>query len=260
MYPILFRIGPIAIPGYGVALMVGFLVSMYLAEKNASRFDIPKKKLSDLFPNIILGAVIGARLFHVLVERPSYFLKNPLDAFKIWDGGVTFYGGLIVGFLVVYRFCKKNNISLLNLSDFLITYVALGQGFGRIGCTLAGCCHGIPTDLPWGIAIYNPESATRPLGIPLHPTQIYQMLINFSIFFILNWRAKKKKFVGENLLLYGMLYPIGRSFVEIFRGDSVRGYIIDNIITTSQGISIVIFIISLTIYIKQYRKYKNKKA
>lgn len=258
MYPILFKLGPLPIPGYGTALMIGFLISMYLAERDSHKFGIPKDKLSDLFPRIIIGAILGARLFHVFFERPNFFLQNPLDIFKLWDGGVTFYGGLIVCILVVLHFSKKNKVSMLNLSDFLITYVALGQVFGRIGCFLAGCCHGIPTNLPWGITVTNINSVTTPLGVPLHPTQLYQSLWNLLTFLILYRNAKKKRFVGENLLLYGIIYPIGRFIVEIFRGDEGRGYIVGNL-STSQGISLILFVICLSIYIIKLRKISKTK-
>ena len=260
MYPILFHIGPIPIYGYGFMLATGFIVCMYLAQRDAKHFNIPAEKLADLFPLIILSGAIGARLFHVIVERPSYFMQHPLDIFKLWDGGVTFYGGLMLAIFVSWLYCRKHRISTLALYDFLIPYVALGEVFGRTGCFLAGCCHGVPTDLPWGIAVTNPLSVTRPLGIPLHPTQLYQVAWNLLTFIILYRTAFRKKFIGQELLLYGILYPIGRSVIEIFRGDEVRGYIIEGVITTSQGISIVIFTTCVTIYIVRYFRNRKKGA
>ena len=168
---------------------------------------------------------------------------------------------MIGGVLVVYIFCRRNKISFLVLGDFLITYVALGQVFGRLGCFLAGCCYGVPTDLPWGIAVTNIDSVTRPLGIPLHPTQLYQAGVNLLTFIILYKVSWRKKFTGQILLLYGLTFPVGRSIVEFFRGDSIRGYIIDGVITTSQGISIAIFVPCLIIYIiKMVHLKKEKKS
>lgn len=260
MHPILFHIGPIPIYGYGFMLATGFVVCMYLAQRDSKYFNISAQKLADLFPLIILSGAIGARLFHVLVERPTYFYEHPLDVFKLWDGGVTFYGGLILAIIVAWIYCKKHKINVLALFDFLIPYVALGEVFGRMGCFLAGCCHGVPTDLPWGIAITNPDSVTRPLGIPLHPTQLYQIAWNILTFIIVYRTSWRKKFIGQSLLMYGIMYPIGRSIIEIFRGDSIRGYIIDGVITTSQGISIVIFVTCISIFIiRHFKANKNLK-
>jgi len=260
MCPILFHIGPIPIYGYGLMLATGFLLAMFLAQKDAKRFNIPEDKLSSLFPWIILAGAFGARLFHAIVERPSYFWEHPLEVFYFWDGGVTFYGGLIGGVLTVWIFARKNKIPFIHVADFLIVYTALGQVFGRLGCFLAGCCHGVPTDVPWGISVNNPESITRPLGIPLHPTQLYQALVNLITFLILYKVSRHKKFNGQLLLIYGLTYPLGRSIVEIFRGDSIRGFVIDGVISTSQAISICVFLVCLTIYIIKYLSIrKNEK-
>ena len=257
MYPVLFRIGPIPIYGYGLMLAIGFLLAMTLAQKEAKKYKIPEEKLTSLFPWIIIAGAFGARLFHAIVERPSYFIEHPIEIFYFWDGGVTFYGGLIGGVLVVWLFSRKNKISFVHLGDFLITYTALGQVFGRLGCFLAGCCHGVPTTMPWGITVTNSDSITRPLGIPLHPTQLYQALVNLITFLILYKVAKKKKFNGQLLLIYGLKYPLGRSIVEIFRGDSIRGYIVNGYITTSQGISIIMFAVCLSIYIYKIATLKK---
>jgi len=259
MCPILFRIGPIPIYGYGLMLAIGFLAAMLLAQKDAKRFNISEEKLSSLFPWIIIVAAFSARLFHAIVERPAYFWDHPIEVFYFWDGGVTFYGGLIGAVIVLWIFAKRNKLSFIYMGDFLIVYTALGQVFGRLGCFLAGCCHGVPTDLPWGITVTNPDSITRPLGIPLHPTQLYQALVNLITFIILYKVSRHKKFNGQLMLIYGLTYPVGRSIVEIFRGDSIRGYIIDGVITTSQGISITIFVTCLVIYIIKIRSLKPKK-
>ncbi len=259
MCPILFKLGPIPIYGYGLMLALGFLAAMYMAQRDAKKFNMPEEKLASVFPWIIVAGAFGARFFHAIVERPLYFWEHPIEIFYFWDGGVTFYGGLIGGVLVIWLFSRKNKIPFVQVGDFLIVYVALGQVFGRLGCFLAGCCHGVPTDEPWGITITNPESITRPLGIPLHPTQLYQALVNLITFIILYKVSRHKKFNGQMLLIYGLTYPLGRAIVEIFRGDSIRGFIIDGIISTSQGISIVIFIVCLAIYIIKSRSQKKNE-
>lgn len=258
MCPILFHIGPIPIYGYGLMLALGFLSAMFLAQRDAKRSGIPEDKLASVFPWIIIAGAFGARLFHAIIERPAYFWEHPIEVFYFWDGGVTFYGGLIGGVFVVWLFAKKNKLSFIHVGDFFIPYVALGTVFGRLGCFLAGCCHGVPTDLPWGIAINNPASITRPLGIPLHPTQVYQLLVNLITFIILYKASRHKKFEGQLMLIFGLTYPVGRSIVEMFRGDSIRGYIIDGYITTSQGISILIFVTCLTIYIRKVYTLNKK--
>lgn len=259
MRPILFHIGPIPIYGYGFMLALGFLISFYIALKKTKEFGLKEKDLNDLFPVIIISAALGARLFHAVFERPDFFIAHPLSFFRFWDGGLTFYGGLIVAVIAAWIFTRKRKINMLNLSDFIIILLPLGQTFGRFGCTLAGCCHGVPTNMPWGIAINNPHSITRPLGIPLHPTQLYQASLNFIVFLLIFRNGSKRAYKGKNLLLYGIYYPIARIFVEIFRGDAERGFVFGNV-STSQFISGILFVISISIFIYMELRIRRKKS
>ncbi|MBF0361345.1 MAG: prolipoprotein diacylglyceryl transferase [Oligoflexia bacterium] len=247
MYPILMKIGPITIHGYGSFLALGFFLCMLLALRDNKKYNLNynDQMLRNLFLWIVIASAIGARLFHVLIEKPSFYFDNPMAIIKVWDnGGVTFYGGFIAAIIGSYLYCRKHKWSMFLLSDYLIVYVPLGQTFARIGCFLSGCCYGIPTNLPWGIAIHNPASSTLPLHVSLHPTQLYQAFWNLLTFIIIYRNAfnKEKRTPGDNIILFGLIYPIGRIVIEFFRGDEVRGYVISNLLTVGQFISLIILI------------------
>lgn len=258
MLPVLFHIGSRPIYSFGLLTATGILVALILIQKDAKHFKISEAKLGSILTLIIITGLFGSRLFYVLISKPLFFIEHPLEFFKFWNGGMVFYGGLLFCIIAVWFFAKKNKMSFLDLVDFLIPYLPLAHIFGRIGCFLNGCCYGLPTDLPWGISVTNTQSVTRPLGVPLHPTQLYEAMLNLIIFIILYRTGRRKKFKGQCVLLYGMLYPVGRSIIEIFRGDTERGFIISGIISTSQGISILIFVMCLIIYLKTIKKHRTK--
>jgi phosphatidylglycerol:prolipoprotein diacylglycerol transferase len=170
MLPVLFHIGSIPVHSFGLLVAVGLLVALILAQNDARYLKISDKKLNNLFILILIAGLFGSRFLYLIISQPSYFIAKPLEFFKLWNGGMVFYGGFLFSIIAVWYFSKKNKINFLDLMDFLIPYLPLAHVFGRIGCFLNGCCYGLPTDLPWGIAITNAQSVTKPLGVPLHPT------------------------------------------------------------------------------------------
>ena len=256
MHPVLFKIFGFEIHTYGVFIATAFLVctclAIYLGEKEGINKDI----IFDFIFYILIFSIIGARVFYVLINYPFY-IKHPINILKIWEGGLVYYGGLIFAvFAVIFYKKKYPEIKLFQIGDILLTVLPLGQAIGRFGCLSAGCCYGKPCSLPWAITFTNPESLA-PVNIPRHPTEIYHSLANILIFLILFTIIRnKRKFLGEITVLYGMLYSIGRFTVEIFRGDP-RGHIF--IFSTSQLISIVIFVISFTAFFVLRKNSKEEK-
>ncbi len=245
MHPYLVEIGKFKIPAYGVFVAIGFLVAVLLAERRARAEGLGEGVMSDAAFWILLAGIVGARLYYVL-QHLGYFSKKPLEALFIWKGGLAIIGGLAFGAMAGALFFKRKGIELAKAFDIVAWVLPLAQGIGRIGCLFAGCCYGKPCSLPWAIVFKNPDSLA-PIGIPLHPTEIYHMLANFAVFAALTLAYKNKRFDGQILSLYFMLYSIGRFAVEFFRGDN-RGFI--GSLSLPQWLCIIMFTFGLFLYFK----------
>jgi len=149
---------------------------------------------------ILLSSLVGARLLYV-IQNFSLFSDHPLDMFKIWNGGLVFYGGFILALVAAMVYVKYKKFDLWPTADLLAPAIALGHAVGRLGCLFAGCCYGKTCDLPWAITFSDPESLA-PLGIPLHPTQLYAVFSNLIIFGLLLAMDKKSAFAGRLFWLY----------------------------------------------------------
>jgi phosphatidylglycerol:prolipoprotein diacylglycerol transferase len=262
VYPVLFEIGPfkifsytigpMTIHTYGFFVAMGFLVGIYLATRQARKEGIPSQKIIDLGFYILLASIIGSRLFYILVN-PSHYLNNPLDILRIWEGGLVFYGGILLVIPVVIWYVRRNNIGLWKTADVFAPSIAIGHAFGRIGCFFAGCCFGrVAESLPWSIIFTNPE-CLAPINIPLHPTQLYEAggeAINFLILITLR---KYKSFNGQLFFSYILIYSVLRFTIEFFRGDVSRGFILDNL-SVAQGISILMFLTAVIGFLIVRRK------
>ncbi|KMP12350.1 prolipoprotein diacylglyceryl transferase [Candidatus Nitromaritima sp. SCGC AAA799-C22] len=243
MHPVLVEFGFVKIFTYGLLVASGFLAAILLASSRGEKEGLDPQKILDLCFYLMVSALLGARLLYVIVEY-KYFAAAPLEVFKFWKGGLVYYGGLILGVLVALWYLKRHALPVWKVADLLAPSIALGQGIGRWGCFFAGCCYGVKTDVPWAITFSDPRSLA-PLGIPLHPTQIYLSLNALAIFAFLMWLSKRKTFDGQIFWTYGILYSIGRFIIEYFRGDD-RGYAIEHILSTSQFVGIFILIVSIT--------------
>jgi len=250
MHPVLISIGPFTLHTYGLFVASAFFTAIFLSLHQAKKEGLDPDRMLDLAFYVTLSAIVGARLLFVIVEYP-YFLENPIRIFKIWEGGLVFYGGLIGAVVVSILYMKRHRMPVLTVGDIVAPSLALAQSVGRLGCVSAGCCYGKPTDLPWGIVFTDPNSLVplEKLGMALHPTQLYSSAGNFTLFLFLFLLNKRKKFTGQTLLMYGICYPLLRSFIETFRGDP-RGSLMGGMISTSQFISGIVFLISLTVYVR----------
>jgi phosphatidylglycerol---prolipoprotein diacylglyceryl transferase len=240
MHPILIRIGPLTIHTYGFMIATGFLIALYLAVSQAKKEGISSDRIMDLGFYILLAAIVGSRLLFVLINADNY-LRNPLDIFKIWEGGLVFYGGVLLAVPVAIWYMKKYHLDIWSTADIFAPSIAIGHVFGRLGCFFAGCCFGKAAEtLPWGVIFSDPE-CLAPRNVLLHPTQLYESggeLVNFLILISLR---KHKSFNGQLFMTYLLIYSVLRFVVEIFRGDVERGYLLSHI-SVSQGISILLFL------------------
>jgi phosphatidylglycerol:prolipoprotein diacylglycerol transferase len=257
MCPILFHFGSFRIYAYGFFIAVGFVTAALLAvlKIRKSTSEVSFENIVDLFFYTVLSGWIGSRILFVLVNFDVY-RENPTQIFKLWEGGLIFYGGLILAVIVAFWYMKWHRLPIWKLADLISPLIALGLFFGRIGCFFAGCCYGKETSLPWAVVFRNPDSLAR-LNVPLHPTQLYDAANGLVIFFFLSWMEEKKAFDGQIFCLFVFLYAITRFFIEIFRGDP-RGFVFGGLLSTSQAIGIVLAIFSVFMLFYIRKSYRRK--
>ena len=227
----LLRIGPLTVYGYGFMIAVGILAAWYAAEYRAKKMKLAREHIFYLVIWCVIGGFAGAKILFWMTEWKT-FLENPGEL--LTSEGFVVYGGIIGGILTGWIYCKVKKLRFLTYFDLMIPSIALAQGFGRIGCFLAGCCYGKETDSHLSVVFQNSDFA--PNHVALIPTQIYSSILDFLHFFILLYVAKHKTAEGEVAACYLILYSIGRFFLEFFRGDIARGNV--GILSTSQFISI----------------------
>ena len=247
MHPVLFRIGDgLAIHTYGFFVAMGVLAGIFFAKHEAKRLGLDFEKVVDMCFYVIIAAIVGSRLFYVFINM-DFFMAAPLEVFKIWTGGLVFYGGFIGAALVVVIYIKIYHLPLGKICDIGALSLPLGHALGRIGCFFAGCCYGKTCQLPWAITFHNPDSLA-PLNIPLHPTQLYSSASNLIIFLILLFCRPHKSYDGQLFWMYIILYGINRSIIEIFRGD-FRGGEVFGIFSISQtiGLSSALFAVVMLV-------------
>jgi phosphatidylglycerol---prolipoprotein diacylglyceryl transferase len=219
MHPIAFNLGPFPIHWYGVMVALGFAAGLWTASRRALRSGIEPDKIIDLGPWLILGAILGARSLYVISYWHDSFEGRPLgEIFAVWNGGLVFYGGLIGATAATLLYLRIKKLSFWKVADILAPSVALGCVFGRIGCLFNGCCYGRACSLPWAIRFPADNPLHPPTG-PVHPTQIYDSLLNLGLYAVLAWLYRRKRFDGQVLAVYLVGYALLRSFVELFRGD-----------------------------------------
>jgi phosphatidylglycerol:prolipoprotein diacylglycerol transferase len=240
MYNDIFKIGPVTIHGYGLMIGVGVLCALFVAIQRAKKKGADTNIVYNLAIITLVFGFIGAKLLYCIVEIKS-ILIDPIQALS--GSGFVVYGGIISGVLAAIIYCKLKNVLFLQYFDLMIPSVAIAQGFGRIGCFLAGCCYGRETDSFIGIAFYN--SSIAPNGIKLIPTQLFSSAGDFLIAIVLLMYAKKSRRIARVGALYLILYSLGRFIIEFFRGD-YRGSI--GFLSTSQFISLISLVIGIAIF------------
>lgn len=197
-------------------MAVGALLAVGYVRWQGTKINLAPKRIYDLFFYVLIAGLMGGRLGYVIINAKEF--DRFLDIFKVWEGGLVFYGSLISGSAVFLLLVKLWKLNFFALADIVAPAIVLAHGIGRVGCFFAGCCYGAQTSLPWGVIFTNADSLA-PLSSALHPTQLYSAIGNIAIFVWLHLRLWKKKYDGEIILWYLVLYGIFRFSVEFFRAD-----------------------------------------
>lgn len=238
----LFTIGYFTIHGYGLMIGLGIIAAYSLGEYRAKKQGLDEEQILPIALWVVAAGLVSAKLLYYATIFDD-ILKNPKLLLSLSDGFVV-YGGIIGGILGGYVYCRVKRLPFLRYFDLVMPSVALAQGFGRIGCLLAGCCYGLQVDCP--ISIVFGDSAFAPNGVPLLPTQIMSSGLNFIHFLILIAFAKRAKASGQVAALYLICYSAGRFALEFLRGDLIRGSV--GALSTSQFISVFIFVIGCAMF------------
>jgi phosphatidylglycerol:prolipoprotein diacylglycerol transferase len=245
VYPELFKVGPFTVYTYGVLLAASYLLGLRLAMWRAKKWGLDPNRVLDLGIYIIIAALVGAKLLLLVVDFDQF--KDPRELLNLARLGGVFYGGLLLAVIVAFWYIARHRMPFWTTCDVFAPGIALGHVTGRLGCLAAGCCYGKPTDVPWAIVFTNPLAATNvgtPLGIPLHPTQLYEAgaaLVIVTVLLVTERRGRL--FAGRTFWSYMFLYAVSRYVIEMYRGDP-RGTVF-GIFSTSQFISIVLGPLSL---------------
>jgi phosphatidylglycerol:prolipoprotein diacylglycerol transferase len=275
MHPILFHIGAFTVRSYGVLLITGFLLGLWRAMRLCTRRmasepeGSPRRISPDAFFDFaiigLLLGIVGARILFVILnwfpskDNPSSFASHPIDAFKIWEGGLSLHGGLIAGILFLIWWTRRHKVSMLALGDVCAPSWALAYVFGRIGCFLNGCCYGGVCDprLPWATKFHDEHYASpAALTPPSHPTQLYAVLFNIFFFFALIQWEKKSHRDGELFFGYIAMYGFYRYIVDIFRVGGTSSFITPHLfISLAQLASIAMIVLGIAgiVWLRKHR-------
>lgn len=224
MHPVLLQIGSFELASYGFMTALGYLVAAAYLLPHLKKVHLDKETFWDLIFTAFMGALVGSKLLYLILSWDHLgadFSSKIVNAVKNVRYGFVFYGGAITAVASLIIYMRRKKIPVLSTGDFLITALPLGHALGRVGCFLAGCCYGAPTTMPWGIRFTHPSSLVPPewIGIPLHPTQLYEAAGNLLIFALLHILYKRPHKNGAVLAAYAALYAVMRFVIEFFRGD-----------------------------------------
>lgn len=245
-----FSIGPVTIHGYGVMIAVGILAAVFFAEKQCKDHGLDADKIDGLALTAVIIGYIFSKLTYILTVFDQ-FLADPLSV--LGSSGWVVYGGIIGGLFGAWLYCKIRKMDFMTYLNVCIPVLALAQGFGRIGCFLAGCCYGMPTHGALGVTF--PEGSLCPIHEPVIPTQLISSFGDFVLFIILYKMTKSDTYRSKTGSMYLIVYSAGRFMIEFLRGDVIRGSV--GPLSTSQFIAIFVFIAGIILYFMPNKKKES---
>lgn len=243
--PVLLKIGFLEVRWYSLMYILSFVILYYYLKEASKKkkIDLKEEQIDSLLFYILIGLILGARIFEVLFYNREYYFLNPSEIFKTWHGGLSFHGGLVGIIIAVYIFSKKNKITFLKLSDLIIVPASIGLFFGRIGNFINGELYGTITSVPWAVKF--------PLSDDLrHPSQIYEAIKNLVIFSTLYYFKDKKCKDGTLLSIFLIMYGVIRFFIEFVREPETMFYFL----TMGQALCIITTIAGLILWLKINKK------
>ncbi len=256
--PVIFGLGPLKVRWYGMMYVVGFIAGWWLAKRRSKLAHSPVKpeQVDDLVFYVMLGVILGGRLGYTFVYGWADIAEDPLYIVKIWKGGMSFHGGLAGVLIAMWLYGRKIGNTMWQMTDFVAPFVPIGLGMGRIGNFINGELWGKPTDVPWGF-LYE--------GEVLHPTQLYEALLEGLVLFVVLWffSAKPRPYMSVSGLFL-LLYGVFRSWVEFYRvpdahmGDD--GYLAFGWLTTGQALSVPMVIAGVILLFLAYRPPREANA
>lgn len=245
---------------YGPIMALAFLVAFGLVAHLVRRRGEDLEFYSDLYLWLILIGVAGAKVLFIFTEFRE-FLARPLDLVNCRKGGLVWYGGVLADLGFIYFYCRRKGKSFLEVTDLLVAPLALGLAIGRIGCLMGGCCYGRFCSLPWAIKYpVNPMTLSIPPGLPVHPSPLYEMLGALVIALLCYFAFTRGQKRGLATAAYFTLYPLLRFFLEYFRGDEERKFVIPDLLSTSQFISLLVLVPALWLLVQAMRRPPLKPA
>ncbi|MBR4719363.1 MAG: prolipoprotein diacylglyceryl transferase [Lachnospiraceae bacterium] len=234
----LFTVGPFTVHGYGLMIGIGFVLAVLIGGYRTKKLGLSEDDFTNISICVLLFGWMGGKIMFIIVNFRQ-FLISPMST--LGSEGFVVYGGIITGILSIFVYCKIKKLSFLTYMDMMAPAVAINQGLGRVGCFMAGCCYGKPTDSWFGVVF--PENSLAPAGIRLIPTQLISALFDILLAVFLILITRKVKYRGMVSGIYLLMYGVGRFIIEIFRDDKDRGMV--GILSTSQFISIFMVIFAV---------------
>jgi phosphatidylglycerol:prolipoprotein diacylglycerol transferase len=260
VHPIAFYFGSLPIRWYGVMMALAFLAGLWTATRRARLANVSGDVIADVTLWLMAGSIVGARFVYVTTYWKQEFAGQPFfEVFMIQHGGLVYYGGLIGAAAAGIFYLAWKKLPVWKVADILAPSIALGSVFGRIGCLLNGCCYGRACNLPWAIS-FPADNPLNPPTYPVHPTEIYDGLLNLVLYVFLAWLFRRKKFDGQIFSAYLMIYAMFRSIAESFRGDYPADHVHAGMFTSAQLVSVPIFIAGIVLWFWRSRQIEAKRG
>jgi phosphatidylglycerol:prolipoprotein diacylglycerol transferase len=242
---------------FGVLLATAYLAALWWLVRGARRSKVDPETVMSLGTWAIVGAILGAKAL-LVVRSIGDYTGGVADLWSVVTSAGDFYGGFVGGLIAsALFFWRHTGVRFWTIADLCAPAIAQGQAVGRIGCLMAGDDYGRPASVPWAVTFTDPDAAGiggAPLGVPLHPVQLYESVVGLALFLLLVWLAQRRHREGDIIVAYTGLYAVARFVLEFFRGDADRGFVFGGLLSTSQFIAIGMFAAAAVLFVVRFRR------
>jgi phosphatidylglycerol:prolipoprotein diacylglycerol transferase len=258
VYPEIFSIGSLTIQGYGLMIFIGVIVAYLFMAAHLKSKGFTSETVSELFLWCFFTVFIGGKLFYWL-EDPGKYLDKPALLLEDPGNGFVFYGSFLATIPVLIWWFRKKQLPVWEMFDLVGIAGAFVHAFGKLGCFMAGCCHGKVCNASVGVVFTHPNSHADPLNTPLYPTQLWDAGILFTAIGLMFFLKPRKWFQGQLFLLYGMFYAVGRFITEKYRGDEERGFVFNGLLSHSQAIALAVFAVCAVVAVYRFKTERIRR-